>query len=81
MPVRSYKDTQNAHILCIILVTGIFSVIAIVDYCNGKGWNKTSTIVCSIFGGLTALWMIRYNIELERRGRTNKQLSKLNELI
>ena len=64
MPVRSYKDQNNATILSIILLSFIFSIVFTSDYYsedNNYDKNKIKqyyTISWSIFGSFSFMFII-----------------------
>ena len=64
MPQKSYRDTQNATILLIILLSGISAIVFTVDYYDDEKKNikgdskKYLTISWSIFGSLSFLMSI-----------------------
>ena len=69
MPQKSYRDTQNATVFLIILLSGIFAIVFTVDYYDDNKKNikdkskKYLTISWSVFGSLSFL-MILFNQSL-----------------
>ena len=64
MPVRTYKDTQNATIFSIIVISLIMAIVSSVDYHKtdnskvGDSCKKWYTICYSVSGALTFLQII-----------------------
>ena len=71
MPVKSYKDTNNATIFSIIVISFIFGVIFTVDYYEEENQSvkdnlkKNCTIAWSIFGSLSFISII-FNMKWEK---------------
>jgi len=64
MPIKSYKDTQNATIFGIIVISLIMAVISTVEYCNTDTpkvkdyYKKWYTICYSVSGALIFLQIV-----------------------
>ena len=81
MPVQSYKNLQEAHVLFIICISGAISIAGIIDYCNGERWNKVYTAACSVFGVFVILSIIRKHLEEQRREEQRRQLPGITDIV
>ena len=64
MPIRSYRDQNNATIIFIILISFIFSIVFTCEYYSTKNLSierkmeKYLTISWSIFGSFSFIYLI-----------------------